>query len=87
MEEQYFKSCCGKRICDGCNVSMMKEEVRKGKKKEEIGMCAFCRTLRPSSNEMEIERIQKLMGSGNADAFYTFVGNCAEGVTDCNKIW
>ena len=35
----HFKSCCGKLICNGCIYTMIMEEVRKGKKKGEMG-CA-----------------------------------------------
>ena len=75
-----FKACCGKLICDGCIVSMTIEEMRKGKKKEELGICPFCRTctLGCSINE-EIEQIKKLMVKGNAYAFYTHAVYYAEG--------
>ena len=68
LDKQCFKSCCGKYICGGCIHAMIMEEIRRGKKKEEWGMCAFCRTLRPSSDEEEIERLDKIMESGNAMA-------------------
>ena len=71
-EESSFKSCCGKTICNGCIYGMIMEEAKRGEKKEEWGMCAFCRTLRPSSDEEEVERIQRLMDNGNATAFYNF---------------
>ena len=54
LDQSLFKSCCGKLICDGCNVSMMKEGIRKGKKNEELDMCAFCRTTSASSVKEEI---------------------------------
>ena len=85
--ETLFKSCCGKTICYGCIHAMVMEEIRRGKKKEERGICAFCRTLRPSSKEEEIERIQKLMGSGNADAYYQLAGNYAQGIKGMPQDW
>ena len=36
-----FKSCCGKTICGGCTYTMVMEAIRKGKKREELGICAF----------------------------------------------
>ena len=80
MDEQSFKSCCGKLICNGCIYAMTIEGVRKGTKKEEMGMCAFCRTLRPISNEEEVRRVKKLMKSGNADACKQLAGYYADGV-------
>ena len=74
-----FKACCGKFICGGCIHTMIMEEIRRGKKKEEVGMCAFCRTLRPNTVEEDIERLQKLMEKGNGNAFCTFAGYYAQG--------
>ena len=39
-------------------------------------ICAFCRTPTQSSDEEEIERVQKLMDkdNGNAEAFLLFAG-------------
>ena len=76
-----FQSCCGKRICDGCIYTMIMEEIRRGKKKEEINACAFCRTLRPSSDEEEVKRLKKLMEKGNGDAFNQLAGYYRKGMT------
>ena len=80
-DQSMFKSCCGKLICTGCHFAMMKEEVRKGKKKEELGMCAFCRTPAHSSEEEGIERLAQLMDKGNAIAYYQF--GCFYASGDC----
>ena len=62
-----FQSCCGKIICNGCIVAMIEEaRERRGK----IGLCAFCRTPAPVSDEEEVKRTKKLVEAGNADAFY-----------------
>ena len=71
-EESSFKSCCGMTICNGCTYAMVKEAMRKGKKNDEWGMCAFCRTLIPSSEEEAVEQTKKQMENGNANAFYNF---------------
>ena len=68
--ESMFESCCGKIICSGCIHAMAVEDFKKGKKNDEVGICAFCRTLRPSSGEEDIKQLNKLMENGNADAFY-----------------
>ena len=80
MEEQSFKSCCGKTICQGCIYAMAMEEIRRGKKKEELGMCAFCRTPTHSSNEEGIERIRKLMDNGNEDAYHQLACYYTDGI-------
>ena len=53
-DESTFNLCCGKIICNGCIVSMVMEEMRKGKKNDELGMCAFCRSPHHSSDEERI---------------------------------
>ena len=77
--ESTFKSCCGKLICVGCIHAMIMEEIRRGKKKEEWGLCAFCRTLRPSSDEEEAKRLDKIMEKGNAMAFCVHAGYYVHG--------
>ena len=85
--EYSFKSCCGKEICLGCICAMTMEEIRKGKKKEEVGMCAFCRSPHFSSKEEEVKRIKNLMESGNADAFLKFAAYYAQGVKGMPQDW
>ena len=89
-----FKSCCGKSICGGCTYAMMIEDIKKGKKMEEMGMCAFCRTLRSSSDEEKVKRLKRQIEKGNANAFYNF-GQCyaqgSEGIPQdwakANELW
>ena len=63
------------------------EDIKKGNKKEELGMCAFCRTLTPSSEEEEIERIKKLMEKGNDKAYYELAGYYAQGIKGMPQDW
>jgi len=93
-EKYSFKSCCGKILCVGCIVSMTLEEIRKGKKNDELGMCAFCRSPHFSSEEEDIKRVMKLMKKGNADAFFERAGHYAEGsngmpqdMAKANDLW
>ena len=86
-DKQSFKSCCGKIICLGCIHAMAMEDIKKGKKKEEIDMCPFCRTLRPSSDEEGIERLKRQMEKGNADAIYNFAVYYARGTNGMPQDW
>ena len=87
-EHSAFFSCCGKLICVGCIYAMIMEEIRRGKKKEEWGMCAFCRTPTHSSNEENIERIRKLIDNdGNEDAYHQLACYYAEGSNGMPQDW
>ena len=63
-----FYSCCGKRICDGCIYAMAETGGKNGE------LCAYCRTPYENSDEEEVERTERLIGNGNADALYQFGG-------------
>lgn len=84
--EATFESCCGKVICNGCNVAMVKEATLKRKSKDDamskgrMGACAFCRTPPPSSDKEAIERIRELVKSDNAEAYYSLGGVYERGV-------
>ena len=67
-----FKSCCGKRICNGCVYAMI---ISEGK-----DLCAFCRTPRAYSVEAEIKRMNKLIDKGNAKALFILGGWYASGM-------
>ena len=89
--ESVFQSCCGKLICSGCIVAMMKETRGRGKKKD---LCAFCREPSPSSEEDEVKRMKKLVDVGNAHACYNLAGYYATGdhgtpqdVTKANELY
>ena len=92
--EMLFKACCGKTICMGCIYAMAIEDIKKGKKEEELGMCAFCRSPRESSEEKDIKRIINLMDNSNAAAFYQLACYYAEGayglqqdMVKANELW
>ena len=68
-----FRSCCGKRICNGCTYAMEEEAG------EEVELCPFCRTPAPTSDEEEIQRLNKLMKKDIADAYHAFAGACITG--------
>jgi hypothetical protein len=86
-EESSFKSCCGMIICDGCSYAMVNVDMKRGKKEEELGMCAFCRTLRPSSNEEILNLLTNLIEKGNANAMYRVGGYYAHGERGMPQDW
>ena len=56
------QSCCGKTICSGC--------VRAVAKRDGVGLCPFCRTPAPTTNEESIIQIKKRVEIGDAEAIY-----------------
>lgn len=72
-----FQTCCGKIICSGCIYAMVRSQG-----KDDSLLCPFCRTPQSSSDidEEEIDRLNKLMNGGNAEAFYTLRGYYTEGL-------
>lgn len=69
-----FQTCCGKRVCHGCIYAM---EMSKGN-----DSCAFCRTPFITSDEeqINIQRLKKLMDKGNGGAFHLLAGLYARGM-------
>ena len=59
---------------------MMKEGAKRGKKKEEWGMCAFCRTPPVTSNEESIKRIKKRVESDDVSAICDLGGYYSRGL-------
>ena len=64
----------------GCTNFMVKDAVMKGKKGDELAICAFCRAPHARSNKEDIKRYKKLMENGNACAFYYLAGAYADGI-------
>jgi len=73
-DQLVFHSCCGQNICSGC-VYAMKMSEEEGKV-----ICAFCRTLAPSSGEEEIIRLKKLADNGSAEAYFSLAGKYSRGL-------
>ena len=67
-----YKTCCGKMICSGCIHAV---KIRDGG----VGLCPFCRTPAPDTDEEVVEWAKKRIELGDADAMYG-LGCCyAEG--------
>ena len=68
--EATFYQCCGKLLCNGCVFGMMKQEAIRGKKRKELGICAYCRMPLQVSDKKKIKQLKQLMEKGNCEAFY-----------------
>ena len=58
-----YKGCCGKIICSGCIHAV---QMRDGG----IGLCPFCRTPVPTTDEEKIEYLMKRVEIGDAAAIF-----------------
>jgi TPR repeat protein len=58
-----YKVCCGKKICSGCIHAVRLRN-------NGVGLCPFCRTPTPCSDQEMIERIKKRVEVGDADAIF-----------------
>ena len=67
-----IESCCGKRICNGCDYAMAMSEGK--------DLCAFCRAPPPSSDEERVKQVKRLMDKGNGEGFYQLAGIYARGM-------
>jgi len=67
-EQTTFQTCCGKIICNGCMIVMVKETRAKGKP----GLCPFCRKPTSTSEKEEMKRLMKLVDSGHSQAIYNY---------------
>jgi len=61
-----YQSCCGVLICEGCVMATVNEMI-KGNLND---LCAFCRIPHYDSDKEALERYEKRMDMGDADAFY-----------------
>jgi len=79
-----YMICCGKVICNGCIHAVQMRD-------RGVGLCPFCRTPVPKSDEEIIEKEKKRVEAGDAEAIYSlgnyyadgeygFTQNCAKAV-------
>ena len=61
-----YRTCCGKEICSGCVHAVSKRDGG-------VGLCPFCRTPTPTSDEM-IEQLKKHVEIGDACAMCNLGG-------------
>jgi len=72
-----FKSCCGKRICNGCILTMLINT-------RGVDKCPFCRKIQVSTNKEHNKRMKSLIDNGNAEAHYILAGYYNSGVLGHN---
>ena len=69
-----YRACCGKTICSGCIYAVEKRDGG-------VRLCPFCRTPRPTSEEILLEQTKIRMAVDDATAIYDlgcyyYEGNC-----------
>ena len=72
-----YHSCCGKKICGGCNFAPLYDNQGNA---VDDHKCPFCRTLKPISTEEAVERDKKRMEANNAESMYNFGYYYSEGM-------
>ena len=60
--------CCGKEMCSGCIYGVKLRD-------NGVGLCPFCRTPAPTSDEEGVERMKKRVEVGDSYAMFDF-GSC-----------
>jgi len=70
---QVYMACCGKEICNGC-IHAADERDEKGD-----GLCPFCRTPAPDTDEEVLKRYKIRMEKNDSKAIYDFGGFYAYG--------
>ena len=70
-EETVYKSCCGTTICTGCIYGQMEASGTKPQRVLPNLPCPFCRLQMVYSYKESIDRYNKRMELGDADAFFT----------------
>jgi hypothetical protein len=71
-----YQSCCGKMLCGGCVYANTVAAADTEKHK-----CVFCRTEGSSSDEVQIERIEKRVEANDAQAMFNLGGFYQFGIT------
>ena len=66
-----YKGCCGKRICSGCIYAVAKRDG--------VGLCPFCRTPTPTTDDEVLEQKRKRVEAGDAEAIHGLGCDYADG--------
>ncbi|EJK43664.1 hypothetical protein THAOC_37870, partial [Thalassiosira oceanica] len=65
LNESLFKTCCMKKVCNGCVLAARKRGMRD---------CPFCRTLTPKTDSQILVMVRKRVSAGDPEAIY-FLGS------------
>ena len=78
----------------GCLYGVAQEGFMRGKKTEDIGLCAFCREPGTCSEEDDVKRLKKLTEKGNARAYLQLgvmyengEGGLPQDYAKANELW
>ena len=67
-----YSACCGKTICSGCIHAVEKRDGG-------VGLCPFCRTPAPTSEELIEQHKKRIEAAGDAEAMYGLGCSYADG--------
>ena len=77
--EIIFAVCCGNFICVGCSYAQQIEELKSGKRVEDVGWCPFCRAPPPRAPEDNISLLNKCIEKNNAKAINELAAHYMKG--------
>ena len=75
----FFKACCGQIICNGCAYAQEKEDIKSGKRGDDVAACPFCRTPTPSTDEDANLLLKKFVDNNNTHALFILAENYGYG--------
>ena len=58
--------CCGNLLCMGCLHAQIKEDVKKGKRWDDVGLCAFCRAPHAKTEQEIVNNLHKFTEKNHA---------------------
>ena len=66
-----YYACCGKVICSGCSYAPVYDNQGNEVDNDKQNECPFCRVVAPKSEKEIVERLNKRVEAGDAEAIYT----------------
>ena len=76
INESMFKSCCMKKVCNGCILATRKRGMED---------CPFCRAPAPKKESQALAKIQKRVDKGDPVAIYTLGAQYRHGLLGLEK--
>ena len=84
-EQAFFKACCGQTICHGCIHAQKKEDIKSGKRGDNVSLCPFCRAPMARKNEEGNKLLEICVENNNAYAIYILGENYMGGSYGCQR--